>query len=67
MRSEMITTTATRDDIELILSALSAYNHNTRYRMLYERLRDQAAVMDQQVAGEKRRPRQRHTLNENHI
>lgn len=42
MRSEVIITTTTSDDIKLIISALSAYQHNTQYRDLYERLLRQA-------------------------
>lgn len=42
MRNEVIITTTTSDDIKLIISALSAYQHNTQYRDLYERLLRQA-------------------------
>ena len=35
----------TDEDLTLILSALSAYMHNTRYRPVYERLYYQATHM----------------------
>lgn len=41
LQKNMIVTTTTQDDLTLIVSALSAYQHNTRYRALYERLKAQ--------------------------
>ncbi|MBM3604948.1 MAG: hypothetical protein FJX25_09365 [Alphaproteobacteria bacterium] len=38
VRDNVIITTTTGDDMKLIVSALSAYQHNTRYRARYERL-----------------------------
>lgn len=38
-----------RDDLKLIIAALSAYQHNSRYRALYERLlalRDSRGLID---------------------
>ncbi|QBX34966.1 hypothetical protein E4L95_06865 [Paracoccus liaowanqingii] len=38
MRNDVIVTTTTQEDLNLIVTALSAYQHNTRYRALYLRL-----------------------------
>lgn len=38
VRNDVIVTTTTQDDLNLIVAALSAYQHNTRYRALYLRL-----------------------------
>lgn len=42
----MIITTTSVDDLKLILSALSAYQHNMQYRTLYERLRRQVERLE---------------------
>lgn len=46
MRNEVILTTTTRDDLNLIVSALSAYQHNKRYRALYKRLAEELAKLE---------------------
>lgn len=38
VRNTVIMTIASKDELDMIVSALSAYNHNTRYRALYEKL-----------------------------
>ncbi|WP_197054674.1 hypothetical protein [Paracoccus sp. PAMC 22219] len=38
MRNNVIMAIATKDELDMIVSALSAYNHNTKYRVLYEKL-----------------------------
>lgn len=38
MRDQVIVTTTTEEDLKLIIEALSAYQHNTRYRALYQKL-----------------------------
>lgn len=38
MRDDMIITRTTLEDLSMIVSALSAYQHNDRYRALYQRL-----------------------------
>lgn len=44
MPNEVIIAAVTQDDLSLIVEALSAYQHNTRYRALYEKMMAQAAV-----------------------
>ena len=38
VRNTVIMAIATKDELDMIVSALSAYNHNTKYRALYEKL-----------------------------
>lgn len=38
MRNTVIMAIATKDELDMIVSALSAYNHNTKYQALYEKL-----------------------------
>jgi hypothetical protein len=38
VRNNVIMAIATKDELDMIVSALSAYNHNTKYRALYEKL-----------------------------
>ncbi|WP_252930445.1 hypothetical protein [Paracoccus sp. 08] len=38
MRDNVIMAIATEDELDMIVSALAAYRHNTRYRALYEKL-----------------------------
>ncbi|MCG6110742.1 MAG: hypothetical protein MEQ74_00955 [Paracoccus sp.] len=38
MRNTVIMTITSKEELDLIVSALAAYNHNPRYRALYEKL-----------------------------
>ena len=38
VQNTVIMTFASKAELDMIVSALSAYNHNTRYRALYEKL-----------------------------
>ena len=45
MRDNVIMAIASEDELDMIVSALSAYNHNTKYRALYEKLIQQQDQM----------------------
>jgi len=38
VRDNVIVALTTKDELDMIVSALSAYKHNTKYRALYEKL-----------------------------
>ena len=46
MQGEVIVTTFSHGDLDLIIEALSAYQHVPSYRVLYERLSDARVKAD---------------------